>query len=84
MPTFVLATSAIEIVSTASCPGMFSAFATRPESPNHALQRTGSAVTAPAADHHHLSAHRQVPRPLRLPLSLGRSAMLRAFSERAK
>ncbi len=38
---------------------------------NHALQRTGSAVTAPAADHHRLSAHRQVPRPLRLSLSLG-------------
>jgi hypothetical protein len=42
-----------------------------PTSPNHALQRTGSAVTAPAADHHHLSTHRQVPRPLRLSLSLG-------------
>jgi hypothetical protein len=41
------------------------------KSPNHALQRTGSAVTAPAPDHHHLSAHRQVPRPLRLSLSLG-------------
>jgi type II secretory pathway pseudopilin PulG len=41
------------------------------ESPNHALQRTGSAVTAPAADHRRLSAHRQVPRPLRLSLSLG-------------
>ena len=39
--------------------------------PNHALQRTGSAVTAPAADHHRLSTHRQVPRPLRLSLSLG-------------
>ena len=39
--------------------------------PNHALQRTGSAVTAPAADHLRLSAHRQVPRPLRLSLSLG-------------
>jgi hypothetical protein len=39
--------------------------------PNHALQRTGSAVTAPAADHPRLSAHRQVPRPLRLSLSLG-------------
>ncbi len=34
-------------------------------------QRTGSAVTAPAADHRRLSAHRQVPRPLRLSLSLG-------------
>ena len=34
-------------------------------------QRTGSAVTAPAADHRHLSTHRQVPRPLRLSLSLG-------------
>ena len=44
---------------------------TRPTSPNHALQRTGSAVTAPAADHHRLSTHRQVPRPLRLSLSLG-------------
>ncbi|MEZ5433324.1 MAG: hypothetical protein R3F31_19615 [Verrucomicrobiales bacterium] len=43
-----------------------------PATPNHALQRTGSAVTAPAADHHHLSTHRQVPRPLRLSLSLGR------------
>ena len=43
----------------------------KPETPNHALQRTGSAVTAPAADHHRLSAHRQVPRPLRLSLSLG-------------
>ncbi len=43
----------------------------RIKSPNHALQRTGSAVTAPAADHHHLSTHRQVPRPLRLSLSLG-------------
>jgi hypothetical protein len=41
-------------------------------SPNHALQRTGSAVTAPAADHRRLSTHRQVPRPLRLSLSLGR------------
>jgi len=41
------------------------------KSPNHALQRTGSAVTAPAADRHHLSTHRQVPRPLRLSLSLG-------------
>jgi hypothetical protein len=41
------------------------------KSPNHALQRTGSAVTAPAADHHRLSTHRQVPRPLRLSLSLG-------------
>ena len=41
------------------------------ETPNHALQRTGSAVTAPAADHRHLSTHRQVPRPLRLSLSLG-------------
>ena len=40
------------------------------KSPNHALQRTGSAVTAPAADHRHLSTHRQVPRPLRLSLSL--------------
>ena len=39
--------------------------------PNHALQRTGSAVTAPAADHRRLAAHRQVPRPLRLSLSLG-------------
>ena len=43
----------------------------RHQAPNHALQRTGSAVTAPAADHHRLSAHRQVPRPLRLSLSLG-------------
>jgi len=42
----------------------------------HALQRTGSAVTAPAALHHHLSAHRQVPRPLRLSLSLGSYAQL--------
>ena len=41
------------------------------EAPNHALQRTGSAVTAPAADRHRLSTHRQVPRPLRLSLSLG-------------
>lgn len=40
-------------------------------SPNHALQRTGSAVTAPAADHRRLSTPRQVPRPLRLSLSLG-------------
>ncbi len=39
--------------------------------PNHALQRTGSAVTPPAADHRHLSTHRQVPRPLRPSLSLG-------------
>jgi hypothetical protein len=38
---------------------------------NHALQRTGSAVTAPAALHRHLSTLRQVPRPLRLSLSLG-------------
>ena len=38
---------------------------------NHALQRTGSAVTAPAADHHHVPTHRQVPRPFRLSLSLG-------------
>lgn len=38
--------------------------------PNHALQRTGSAVTAPATDHLRLSTHRQVPRPLRLSLSL--------------
>jgi hypothetical protein len=51
--------------------------ATRPRwrqdnaTPNQALQRTGSAVTAPAADHRRLSAHRQVPRPLRLSLSLG-------------
>ena len=44
---------------------------TRTPTPNHALQRTGSAVTAPAADHHRLSTHRQVPRPLRLSLSLG-------------
>ena len=36
--------------------------------PNHALQRTGSAVTAPAALHHRLYTHRQVPRPLRLSL----------------
>jgi hypothetical protein len=43
----------------------------QPETPNHALQRTGSAVTAPAADRHHLSTYRQVPRPLRLSLSLG-------------
>jgi len=43
--------------------------------PNHALQRTGSAVTAPAADHHHLSARRQMPRPLRLSLSLGSLAV---------
>ena len=43
--------------------------------PNHALQRTGSAVTAPAADHHRLSTHRQVPRPLRLSLSLGSLAL---------
>ncbi len=41
-------------------------------SPNHALQRTGSAVTALAADHRRLSTHRQVPRPLRLSLSLDR------------
>ena len=40
--------------------------------PIHALQRTGSALTAPAADHRRLSAHRQVPRQLRLSLSLGR------------
>jgi hypothetical protein len=32
---------------------------------------TGSAVTAPAADHRRLSANRRVPRPLRLSLSLG-------------
>jgi hypothetical protein len=38
--------------------------------PNHA-PLTGSAVTAPAALHHRLSTRRQVPRPLRLPLSLG-------------
>jgi len=38
--------------------------------PNQALQRTGSAVTALAADHRRLSTHRQVPRPLRLSLSL--------------
>ncbi len=37
--------------------------------PNQALQKTGSAVTAPAADHRHLSAHRQVPRLLRLSLN---------------
>jgi hypothetical protein len=37
---------------------------------NHALQRTGSAVTAPAVLHRRLSTHRQVPRPLRLSLSL--------------
>ena len=44
----------------------------RSEAPfNQALQRTGSAVTAPAADHRRLSTHRQVPRPLRLSLSLG-------------
>jgi hypothetical protein len=42
-----------------------------PKAPNHALQRTGSAVTAPAALHRRLSTHRQVPRPLRLSLSLG-------------
>jgi len=41
------------------------------QSPNQALQRTGSAVTAPAADHRRLAAHRQVPRPLRRSLSLG-------------
>ncbi len=39
--------------------------------PNHALQRTGSAVTAPATLHRRLSTHRQAPRPLRLSLSLG-------------
>jgi hypothetical protein len=39
-------------------------------SPNYALQLTGSAVTAPAADPRRLSTLRQVPRPLRLPLSL--------------
>jgi hypothetical protein len=54
------------------------------KSPNQALQRTGSAVTAPAADHHRLSAHRQVPRPLRLSLSLGSmggiSSLTAAFS----
>ena len=63
----------------------------RTNAPNQALQRTGSAVTAPAADHHRLcfatltpagqpsagclaslgSTYRQVPRPLRLSLSLG-------------
>jgi hypothetical protein len=48
-------------------------------SPNHALQRTGSAVTAPAADRRHLSTHRQVPRPLRLSLSLGSLGVARAF-----
>ena len=47
------------------------AFSEFDQAPNHALQRTGSAVTAPAADHHRLSTHRQVPRPLRLSLSLG-------------
>ncbi|MBV6500906.1 MAG: hypothetical protein CJBNEKGG_03394 [Prosthecobacter sp.] len=45
-----------------------------PETPNHALQRTGSAVTAPAADHRRLSTHRQVPRPLRLSPDPSRSA----------
>jgi hypothetical protein len=39
--------------------------------PNHALQRTRSAVTAPAADHHRLSTHRQVPRRSGVSLSLG-------------
>lgn len=55
------------------------------EAPNHALQRTGSAVTAPVADHLRLSVHRQVPRPLRLSLSLGslerQVTSVRRFSE---
>ncbi|MCE9612417.1 MAG: hypothetical protein K8R23_19635 [Chthoniobacter sp.] len=44
---------------------------TNTATPNHVLERKGSAVTAPAADRRHLSTHRQVPRPLRLSLSLG-------------
>ena len=51
--------------------GGFGSHMSQPTSPNHALQRTGSAVTAPAADHRRLSTHRQVPRPLCLSLSLG-------------
>ena len=43
----------------------------RPTPPHHALQRTGAPAPAPAADHRRLSTHRQVPRPLRLSLSLG-------------
>ena len=39
--------------------------------PNQALQRTRSAVTAPAADRRRLSAHRQVPRRTPPSLSLG-------------
>ena len=39
-------------------------------SPNQALQRTGSACHG-TCFHRRLSAHRQVPRPLRLSLSLG-------------
>ena len=48
--------------------------------PNHALPLTGSAVTAPAADHH-LSTHRLVPRPLRLSLSLGSKAFSHYYHE---
>ena len=43
----------------------------RPESPNHALQRTGSAVTAPAADHRHLSTLHAGAAPLRRVAELG-------------
>ena len=39
-------------------------------SSNQALERTASAVTVPTGLHRHLSTHRQVPRPLRLSLSL--------------
>ena len=70
--------------------GSFSTFglpcamlSTQSATPNQALQRTGSAVTAPAADHRRLSAHRQVPRPLRLSLSLGSLGALHALCSTA-
>jgi hypothetical protein len=43
----------------------------RTESPNNALQRTRSAVTACAPNHRHLSTHPHRPRLLRASLSLG-------------
>ncbi len=42
-----------------------------PTTPNQALQRTRSAVTACAPDHHRLSTHRHSPCLLRVSLSLG-------------
>ena len=50
--------------------------------PNHALQRTATAVTACAADRRHLSAHRHRPRQPPPSLSLGSLGVLRPFAPR--